>query len=781
MKALNTLFIRFKNKEKGRIKNVVLWTALALLICLAPAAKAEAIKHLKLENILPTDTVIFTKCSGIAQLLEDGKTLELVKLINDAEVQAFIANAKAQGKEMLDQHKKEGKLPDLPFDIKEFWNLFDGEMAIAMNSRVTISHFGPMPSVVLGVDMGDQNEAFLSTVYDLINATASMGPHIALQQQKTEYKGFEICSVGRPDMRACICFTTIKNLFVATINRFYLENIIDCYVDGQPALSQEASFRKSIEKVGGDDVDLIAYLNIKPYLKALEIFCPYELYDAIEDLGFSGIDSLCLASTIENGSVRDSMFIHCPGEKKGILKALTPRPISWKNVEQVPADALSFVDFVFDPEIILKEAEGFIQKHIPEFYDAYCTHKGFIKKGSGIDVEKELIGPMGGELAVFVTMPMGELIPNIFLSLDLDDAEGFTAFLNKVMSMLGNEFKITESVFDDVVMRHIALPFREVPYTPTFIIKDNKLLISSSPMALKKYLRWLKSGEPGLADSEAFKGAAARAPKNVSSLAFFNTNRLIEMAYTVGQPSIINYLGNAGDGLIDCAMLPMTETLTKYIPNAVSYSVVDEDGIFKSSCMMTGVSGLLAKSVLLADYLIKEDLFYLLAMKAAEEAGGRQGMMIRREIADEYAAEAPVAVAAEEAPSATSLFNQGAKYMSNGDHENAIKMFSACLKYEGSHTFKALLNRGYCLLSIDRVDEAIVDYTRVSKESTDEYDLKYAHYNLACGYSRYNKKDIAMSHLKKSLEHGWDDYEAIRYDPDFNNIKEMEEFKAIVK
>jgi len=54
-------------------------------------------------------------------------------------------------------------------------------------------------------------------------------------------------------------------------------------------------------------------------------------------------------------------------------------------------------------------------------------------------------------------------------------------------------------------------------------------------------------------------------------------------------------------------------------------------------------------------------------------------------------------------------------------------------------------------------------------------------YNVACAYSQLNEPKEAIATLKKAFDSGFNPRESINTDPDFKNLREMSEFKALAK
>jgi tetratricopeptide (TPR) repeat protein len=54
-------------------------------------------------------------------------------------------------------------------------------------------------------------------------------------------------------------------------------------------------------------------------------------------------------------------------------------------------------------------------------------------------------------------------------------------------------------------------------------------------------------------------------------------------------------------------------------------------------------------------------------------------------------------------------------------------------------------------------------------------------YNLACYYSMVKEPVKALAYLDKSLKLGWDDYNHIKVDSDLDNLRNLEQFKSMMR
>lgn len=121
-------------------------------------------------------------------------------------------------------------------------------------------------------------------------------------------------------------------------------------------------------------------------------------------------------------------------------------------------------------------------------------------------------------------------------------------------------------------------------------------------------------------------------------------------------------------------------------------------------------------------------------------------------------------------------FKQGLTYAKSSDYENAILEFKRAI--EISPTSKAYANLGVCYMKMGKTNKALEALSEaVNLDKCDSFAL----YNLAAIYSVQDKTDLGLDALDKALNCGFNNYDAIRFDKDLNNLRGEPEFRKILE
>lgn len=119
---------------------------------------------------------------------------------------------------------------------------------------------------------------------------------------------------------------------------------------------------------------------------------------------------------------------------------------------------------------------------------------------------------------------------------------------------------------------------------------------------------------------------------------------------------------------------------------------------------------------------------------------------------------------------------QGMTYVSLGDYPNAITEFKTSIDLKP--TAQAYSNLGAAYMQVGKPNLALDALKQAEAMSPNDNVVLY---NLAAAESRSENTDIALEYLDKALRAGFKNYDAIRFDPDLENLRGEPEFRAILE
>ncbi len=135
-------------------------------------------------------------------------------------------------------------------------------------------------------------------------------------------------------------------------------------------------------------------------------------------------------------------------------------------------------------------------------------------------------------------------------------------------------------------------------------------------------------------------------------------------------------------------------------------------------------------------------------------------------------------VAQAEIPTEAKLnMQQGMNYMRGKDWDNAIKEFTVAIQKHPKYDV-AYSNRAVSYMQQKKFNKAMDDLKEAEKINPKNATV---HYNFVSLYSLQNQLDRALDSLDRCLELGFNNYDALRIDPDLNNVRKHPEFRKILE
>jgi len=126
---------------------------------------------------------------------------------------------------------------------------------------------------------------------------------------------------------------------------------------------------------------------------------------------------------------------------------------------------------------------------------------------------------------------------------------------------------------------------------------------------------------------------------------------------------------------------------------------------------------------------------------------------------------------------ALGYYNLGTVFANLQHFDSAVVMYKRSLALDPNY-FTANLNLGVAYHDLQQYDSAIA-YIRKAILINPKENLPY--YYIAQSYAKNNKPEDALRYLEQALQRGYDLYEYIVIDPDFNGIRKYAAYKTMMK
>ena len=120
---------------------------------------------------------------------------------------------------------------------------------------------------------------------------------------------------------------------------------------------------------------------------------------------------------------------------------------------------------------------------------------------------------------------------------------------------------------------------------------------------------------------------------------------------------------------------------------------------------------------------------------------------------------------------------QGMNYLRSKDYDNAIKEFTVAIQKHPAYDV-AYSNRAVAYMQQKKFNKALDDLKKAEEINPRNPTV---HYNFVALYSLQNQLDRSLDSLDRCLELGFNNYDALRVDPDLNNVRKHPEFRKILE
>jgi hypothetical protein len=213
----------------------------------------------------------------------------------------------------------------------------------------------------------------------------------------------------------------------------------------------------------------------------------------------------------------------------------------------------------------------------------------------GVDVEKEVIAGLGGTMGAYASFPeTGGLFPEVALALTVKDPQAFEAVFarladgiagavneegdvlasTRVLEYRGTRlhlFELQEAKGDDVV-----------PFTPTWAILGDRLVLTLVPYAMKEIVARRAETSKGLADQEDFAALRAQLPDGASTFEYVDLQAAMNLVYDTGVPLLQTAVKPNVLPVpipLDWAQLPTARTVRRHFRSMGAFYTWNQDGI----------------------------------------------------------------------------------------------------------------------------------------------------------------------------------------------------------
>lgn len=714
------------------------------------APVASPVGPTRLAHLLPEDVFAYVEFSGLSQSAQLAQGLELMELWHEPEVQDFVGDLVEEVRYTIQR---------APAQEREmaamFRDLLSGRIALAVGELHLIWADGqpmPVPGAVAALELrpgqGDQVRGLIQ------QALGSVGNEIVTSKHLLAGKEITYVHPRDDNFSATMGYCLTDDLLLVGFEEELLEACVR-QLDtpgAQGTLAASAALRQSQAHAQGQPV-IESFFNVAAFKSRLGGLIPVEVRNAIETLGLDAIEGIYFASTIEDGAGRDTLAVHAPGPRTGLLACGGDSPFSAETFALVPEEAVMVSAMRFDSrqafEVVLAAVSEVVPPVAMQEIDGQLA---MAERELGFDPLEDLLHTLGTELVAFVELPRNGLIPSATVSLSLKDAQRFSNTLSRLLARA----PVERTTYRDYQLTVVSVP--EVPIAPTFTVTDERLILSLTPGALKRTLAGMGSGQsPAFAQGHAWR-------EEVAYFSYLDLPRLAAFAHNFAENLLPAAIDESGLPL-DAFRFPSLEAFTNHLDPLTEIGYETESGWVVQDDPL-GLAAWLA----LAAYGIES--LPLAGSSASRDEGNPPLGLVRSATAEN--------VVAAEAPRPTP---DGVVNPVEAGSRDELRLLSTLRALEqnleeqpdngGLHFSRAVV-----LGQVREYDKALESYAAALEHGFQPVGT--LHYNRACTYSLLGQTDASLKALGQAFDNGFDNLEFVQLDSDLDHVRQDARFSSLV-
>jgi hypothetical protein len=557
------------------------------------------------EKAAPEDTIAFVTVHSVPALIQHLKADSLYAIWQEPSVQKFLEKPIQTLKQKMAE--AEGKA-GVKFD--EFWSLVHGQVAAVITDDPKDAK--ELTEVML-VDVGNDGERamkLMALFEETVNKEPG-SPKVAAIEET--YEGVKLIHMrpgddaGAKDNEQSFTYGVAGDVFVMGTSDAAIKRTIS-FLKAPPekSLATTAEYQAVAQKLS-PEADALGYVNIAQIIAlfkkrasavgADEDMSRPENYDA---LGLTGLGGVGLSLTIgpEFDTVR--VFAQTVGERKGIMKILTPAPGELHSGAEAPADAVTFMSVRFDPAGIFEEIQKILGAMQPQALAMLNAQMDAVSKqiGEPFDLRNDILSVFGPRLATygrFEQQAQPATSQQMVFLIDIVNKAAFQGMwnkLNKVAPEIFAQFQSREYLGQQMYVftpPGQTEPPPEGQQLPAFVVTDREFIFSPSVEVLQAHLRRVNANGPTLRDQPVFQESLKIIPADGRvMIGFEDRSRQMEFVFKAlkdgtfapvadamrNQPGVTEFLDQ-----FDLALLPDAADITKHLSPSVFCAVVQPDGL----------------------------------------------------------------------------------------------------------------------------------------------------------------------------------------------------------
>jgi len=579
-----------------RIPTILCLAFTACCLLTPVAAQAQ-----ELDRLVPPDSIFFLRIENLDRTRERFKQSPLHALWSDEAVTKFVAKPLEQWSKFITEQKDEYGVT-----LEDVVEVISGSLSIAVTSfeMGAEADGGALDVQMVGMaEFGENADRARELIEKIEEADSEK-----LRRFEEEFRGVTIVyhlpregegEDGEAPTEPDACYVLDGATFYVASSLDSMRKLIAMReTEDAAVLADNEVYRKVCARTG-EKADLLAYVAAQPMMAGFakqfaegfaegsgvapeEEAGASEFRRILDALGLGAAEGAAFQARIGREGVEARMFLSSPGPKAGIMKFFSGANSALTLPAFVPEDIIQASTLILDIEGIWAEVYKVAEAMQPGSTQMMKMGVEQMKASTGIDFEADVIGSLGKEVTWYVRSNPdapgldfggGGAVPSLpmaVVTVELTDKDKMEGVLNIAQMLSGGAMQVEEYIGWRIRTIQAGLPM-----TPAIALLPGRLAFAMNVEDLRDIIRRQGKEVKGANEMPGLARAMEYVPANRIMLS------IAHEAKALHQSAIMNSLNMAGgeNEVVDMALFPSEEVLTKYLGVGVTSMTNEEDGV----------------------------------------------------------------------------------------------------------------------------------------------------------------------------------------------------------
>ncbi|RMH04953.1 MAG: hypothetical protein D6702_01825 [Planctomycetota bacterium] len=204
--------------------------------------------------------------------------------------------------------------------------------------------------------------------------------------------------------------------------------------DPDDSLATDPAWLRVRERVAAGRTPFFVFSRDYGELSLLRGFLPPILAEAGDILGCGGTVGSGVALSLTEGGIRESIGVVLDGERRGLMRLLDAFPGGIDLAEAAPAGVAGLVSLKFDPALLHTRLLEVADEILPGTAASLRRLLADAAAEAGFDLEGRLLRAFGDEIAWVQFPPVGPVVPDWLLSIEVRDTAAARALVERLLA-----------------------------------------------------------------------------------------------------------------------------------------------------------------------------------------------------------------------------------------------------------------------------------------------------------------------------------------------------------